>query len=229
MEAIVLAGGFGTRLRAVLTDCPKPMAPVAGRPFLEILLDQLAAMGFLRVVLALGYKAEHISGHFGLSYAGLSLDYVVEERPLGTGGAARLALTRCSGDHVFLFNGDTYLEFDADAVEAFWERSCRPIIVARQVADTARYGRLLTSGSRVIGFTEKGVVGPGLINAGCYVLRNGQLDDYPVHAPFSLENDYLQPTVVRERVEVFVSDGLFIDIGVPEDLERAQTLFSPSK
>jgi D-glycero-alpha-D-manno-heptose 1-phosphate guanylyltransferase len=202
------------------------MAPVAGRPFLEITLGQLARLGFHHVVLALGYKAKQISDHFGADFAGISLDYVVEESPLGTGGAARLALTCCSADHVFLFNGDTYLDLEADALEALWNRTRRPVIVARQVPDTARYGRLLTSGGRVIGFTEKGVEGPGLINAGCYVLGNGQLDKFPVDAPFSLESDYLVPAVRRDRVEVFVSDGLFIDIGVPEDLKRAQELLA---
>jgi D-glycero-alpha-D-manno-heptose 1-phosphate guanylyltransferase len=179
------------------------------------------------VVLALGYKAEQISDYFGADFAGLSLDYVVEQSPLGTGGAARLALTRCSSDHVFLFNGDTYLELEADAAEALWKRTRSPLIVACQVSNTARYGRLLTSGSRVIGFTEKGVEGPGLINAGCYVLGSGQLDRFPVDSPFSLEKDYLVPAVRCDRVEVFVSEGLFIDIGVPEDLERAQELLAP--
>jgi D-glycero-alpha-D-manno-heptose 1-phosphate guanylyltransferase len=222
-EGIVLAGGFGTRLREVVPDWPKPMAPVAGRPFLEILLAALAGKGFGRVVLSLGYLSEKIIAHFGDAFAGLDLAYVVEHAPLGTGGAVRLALERCGADHVFVFNGDTFLDLEAAAVERQWQSRRRPIIVGRQVADTARYGRLLTEQGRVTGFSEKGMAGPGLINAGCYVLNWGQLDGFPLHEPFSLETDYLAEAVQREPVDVFVTDGQFIDIGVPEDYARAQT------
>ena len=107
MEAIVLAGGFGTRLRQVVADVPKPMAPIADRPFLEILLGSLARKGFSQVVLSLGFMAEKISDHFGARFAGMDIAYVVEETPLGTGGAIRLALDACTQDHVFVFNGDT--------------------------------------------------------------------------------------------------------------------------
>ena len=110
MEAILLAGGFGRRLQAVVPDLPKPMAPVSGRPFLEILLSILADKGVNRVILSLGYRAEQISSYFGARYAGMELDYVVEEAPLGTGGGIRLALSRCSSNPVFIFNGDTFLD-----------------------------------------------------------------------------------------------------------------------
>ena len=104
MEGLVLAGGFGTRLREVVPDLPKPMAPIAGRPFLEILLSTLARKGFTRVVLSLGFMAEKIIAHFGESDAGMHLVYEVESRPLGTGGAIRAALTRCESDHIFRRN-----------------------------------------------------------------------------------------------------------------------------
>ena len=224
MEAIVLAGGFGTRLRQVVPDLPKPMAPIAGRPFLEILLGTLAHKGFGRVVLSLGFMAEKISGHFGSRYAGMELQYVVEDQPLGTGGAVRLALTRCTDDHVFVFNGDTFLDLEAAALERQWQSHHRPIIVGREVADTARYGRLLTADGRVTGFTEKGVAGPGLINAGCYVFGRQQLDRFALNSAFSLEADYLAKEVSRSPFDVFVTAGQFIDIGVPEDFQRAQTV-----
>ncbi len=224
MEAIVLAGGFGTRLRELVPDWPKPMAPVAGRPFLEILLGTLAHKGFGRVVLSLGFMAEKISGHFGSRYTGMELQYVVEDQPLGTGGAVRLALTRCTEDHVFVFNGDTYLDLEADAVERQWRSRRHPIIVGRQVPDTARYGRLLTTEGRVTGFTEKGVSGPGLINAGCYVFARQQLDRFELNRAFSLEADYLAQEVSRSPFDVFVTAGQFIDIGIPEDYRLAQTL-----
>lgn len=223
MEAIVLAGGFGTRLREVVPDLPKPMAPVAGRPFLEILLSALARKGFCRVVLSLGFMADKVVAYFGEQFAGMELVYEIEDTPLGTGGAVRQALTRCSEDHVFVFNGDTYLDLEVVDVEARWQTHHVPIIVAREVPDTARYGRLNTEEGRVIGFLEKGVAGPGLINAGCYVLPLAVLDEFALGQAFSLEVDFLAKTVGVQRIDLFVTSGHFIDIGVPEDYARAQS------
>jgi D-glycero-alpha-D-manno-heptose 1-phosphate guanylyltransferase len=226
MEAIILAGGFGRRLRELVSDVPKPMAPVAGKPFLEILLGNLALKGFRRVVLSLGFMADKISDHFGDQFAGMALDYVVESYPLGTGGAVRLALASCNQDHVFVFNGDTFLDLEVAEVEQLWQEQHHPIIVGRKVQDTKRYGSLLTAHACVTGFAEKGMSGPGLINAGCYVLENSQLDEYPLQQPFSLEADFLTKTVQKIPVDVFVTEGLFIDIGIPEDYIRAQTLLA---
>lgn len=223
MEAIVLAGGFGTRLRRVVADVPKPMAPIGGRPFLEILLTLLVRKGFYRVVLSLGYMAEKVRSHFGSRFLTLDLEYVIEEKPLGTGGGVRLALTRSVADHVFVFNGDTFVDLDVSRIERGWQANTRPLIVGREVSDTARYGRLLTMGGQAIGFAEKGMSGPGLINAGCYVLNRGQLDCFAAGAAFSLENDFLAPAVSRGEFDVFVATGAFIDIGVPDDFQRAQS------
>lgn len=224
MEAIVLAGGFGTRLRQVVADVPKPMAPITGRPFLEILLGSLAQKGFSRVVLSLGFMAEKISGHFGPRFAGLDLVYVVEDTPLGTGGATRLAAAACTQDHVFVFNGDTYLDLEVELLEQQWQARRHPIVVGRQVPDTARYGRLVVDGDRITNFAEKGITGSGLINAGCYVLSTDALVRFPLNQAFSIETDYLVSEVARAMVEVFVTEGVFIDIGIPEDYSWAQTL-----
>jgi D-glycero-alpha-D-manno-heptose 1-phosphate guanylyltransferase len=226
MEAIVLAGGFGTRLRQVVADVPKPMAPIAGRPFLEILLGSLARKGFARVVLSLGFMAEKISDHFGARFVGMDIAYVVEETPLGTGGATRLAATACTQDHAFVFNGDTYLDLEVDLLERQWQAKRHPIVVGRQVPDTMRYGQLVVDGKQITRFAEKGIAGPGLINAGCYVLATDALAQFPVNHPFSIETDYLVPEVARATVDVFVTEGLFIDIGIPEDYARAQTLLA---
>lgn len=224
MEAIVLAGGFGTRLRQVVADVPKPMAPIAGRPFLEILLGLLAKKGFSRVILSLGFTAEKISDHFGPRFAGLDLAYVVEDTPLGTGGATRLAAAACTQDHVFVFNGDTYLDLEVELLEKQWQARRHPIVVGRQVSDTARYGRLVVDGDRITSFAEKGITGRGLINAGCYVLSRDALARFFLNQAFSIETDYLVPEVARAMVEVFVTKGMFIDIGIPEDYSRAQAL-----
>ena len=221
-EAIVLAGGLGTRLKQVLPNLPKPMAPIAGRPFLEILLGTLALKGIDRVVLSLGFMAEKITDYFGANFAGMELVYVVEDKPLGTGGAVRFAMEMCLEDHVFVFNGDTFLDLEIDALDECWHQNQRPVIVARQVIDTARYGSLVVEKGRVIGFTEKGPIGHGLINAGCYVFNRGQLDGFALNQAFSLELDYLAKVVRNSPFEVFVTSCKFIDIGVPEDYKRAQ-------
>lgn len=224
MEAIILAGGFGTRLRDVVSDLPKPMAPIGNRPFLEILLGMLSQKGFTRVTCSLGYMSEKIVSHFGNSFNGMELCYVVEESPLGTGGAVKLALTQCKDDHVFVFNGDTYLDIDVDQVELNWQKNRSPIIIGRWVPDTERYGRLVVSDGCVVDFNEKGIAGPGLINAGCYVLGARQLDGCRLQEKFSLESDYLVQLVKNEIVRCCETNGLFIDIGIPDDYERAQNL-----
>lgn len=223
MEAIVLAGGFGTRLRHVVPDLPKPMAPVAGRPFLEILLTWMARSGFRRVVLSLGYKADKIVDHFGPRFAGMELVYEIETTPLGTGGAIRQASRHCTGSHYFVFNGDSYLDVDVPLVEAWWQQHRAPIIVARAVPDTARYGRLEVKGKQVTAFAGKGIPGSGVINGGCYIFNIDQLAGWPIGQAFSVEVDYFPHQVKNSRFDVFLTHGQFIDIGVPEDYARAQT------
>ena len=222
MQAIVLAGGFGTRLREVVADVPKPMAPIGRRPFLEIFLNTLAAKGFSRVVMSVGYMAHKISDYFGETHAGMKLLYAHEQCPLGTGGGVRLAIEQITTDHAFVFNGDTFLDLESVLVENHWQSRQRPIIVGREVPETSRYGRLLEKDGVVTGFAEKGMNGPGLINAGCYVLGRQQLNMFKLGVPFSLEKDFLIPAVERCEFDVFVTTGAFIDIGVPEDYMRAQ-------
>lgn len=226
MEAIVLAGGFGTRLRAVVPDLPKPMAPVAGRPFLEILLTTLAAKGFTRVILSLGFMAEKVVSHFGREFRGMELVYEIETTPLNTGGAVRAAIGHCSSDHVYVFNGDTYLDLEVAELERQWQATKEVQIVVRAVEDTARFGRVDLVQSHIVAFREKGVAGPGLINAGCYVLPAVALDAFPLGQPFSLETEFLVPAVQTTSVGGFVTQGLFIDIGVPEDYDLAQSMLA---
>jgi D-glycero-alpha-D-manno-heptose 1-phosphate guanylyltransferase len=225
MEAIILAGGFGTRLRGLVSDVPKPMAPIAGKPFLEILLSSMANSGFNRILLSVGYMADKIKNYFGLEYRGIELVYVEEIAPLGTGGAVRLAMEKTISNHVYIFNGDTLLELDVAEVEKQWILQGRSLIVCKAMPDTARYGRVLDNKGVVEGFIEKGMSGPGLINAGCYVLKKGALDSFPLGTAFSLEQDFLKPAVLKEDFGIFQASGQFIDIGIPEDFLRAQKLF----
>jgi D-glycero-alpha-D-manno-heptose 1-phosphate guanylyltransferase len=224
MEAIILAGGLGTRLRAVNPDAPKPMALIGSRPFLEVLIRSLASKGFKRIILSLGYKAEMIRAHFGSSYSGVDIVYVVEEVPLGTGGAIRLAMTKSISDHVYIFNGDTFLDVDIKSLEERWQEDKNPIIVGYSLDNVERYGKLIIDKNHVIGFSEKGSVDAGIINAGCYIFNRNQLSQFPVNQKFSLEIDYLSEAISHTTFDLFIASGTFIDIGIPDDFFRAQNL-----
>ena len=227
MQAIVLAGGLGTRLRSVVPDLPKPMAPVAGRPFLAWILDRLVEAGFDRVVLAVGYRHDAIRDHFGEAYRGLPLRYSVEDRPLGTGGALRLACGQVHDDAVFVLNGDTFVELDHRAMRSAHDAANAALSIAvHRVDDTARYGALELRAGHVFGFAEKGRHGPGWINAGVYLLARELLLQLPADRALSFEQEVLVPQVGAIRPLAFTAEGLFIDIGVPEDYERAQVLFA---
>ncbi len=229
-EAVVLAGGFGTRLRSVVSDVPKPMAQIAGRPFLELLLANLVRNGFQRIVISVGYLADTITAHFGTDYLGVPLVYAIEDAPLGTGGAIRASIAHCRDECVYIFNGDTYLGLDTAHTDALWAARHRPIIVALEVQDTSRYGKLQTDADgRILRFLEKDASGgPGLINAGCYVLPTDVVRDFPGAERFSFEVDFLRDAVVRDEFLVHVTSAEFIDIGTPEDYLRAQTLLRTS-
>jgi len=225
MEAVILAGGLGTRLRSVVTDLPKPMAPVAGQPFLAILLDRLVDAGFASAVLSVGYRHETIVDFFGDQYRRMPLHYAVESAPLGTGGAIRLALQQTSAAEVFVVNGDTFLELDYAAMLALHRKhNSRLTIAAQQVPDTSRYGALEIHEGRITGFLEKGRSGPGAINGGTYLLDPTLLEQYALPEAFSFETELMMP-YLREIVPLaYPTDGQFIDIGVPEDYARAQQL-----
>lgn len=225
-EAIILAGGFGTRLASVVADVPKPMAPVANRAFLYYLLDALAAQGIGRVIFAVHHLAAVIEA-IGPRYRGLQLEYLREDTPLGTGGAIRQALGRIEGNDALVLNGDTYLNIDYQAVLRRRRDTASDLVLAvRPVADGARYSLVDTDADgRVTGFQPTGAAGrPGLIGAGVYALRRGLFDglDIPSGA-FSFEADVLARLTGNLRVQTYRCDGYFIDIGVPEDYRRAQT------
>lgn len=230
MHAIILAGGLGTRLRSMVPTLPKPMAPVAGRPFLAWILDALAKAGCTQVVLAVGYRHEAISERLGKTWQGMALDYSVESAPLGTGGALRLAADYVKSLPVFVLNGDTFLDLDYQAMLAAYQAGGETMSMAVcPVDDVCRYGTLEVADGHVCAFVEKGRSGPGLINAGSYLLSEQAILRIPERAryePFSFEQQLLMPMVADLRPAAFVADGLFIDIGVPEDYAKAQQLFS---
>jgi D-glycero-alpha-D-manno-heptose 1-phosphate guanylyltransferase len=228
MEAIVLAGGLGTRLASRLHGLPKPMAPIAGRPFLEILLTQLRRSGCTRVLLSVGHQHNVIQEHFGASFHGMTLDYVIESVPLGTGGAIRLALAEAREESVLVLNGDTFLAADYAAMLRFHASEGAAVTLAVvHCDDVSRYGGVTIEGRRIVSFQEKGSSGPGqtragFISAGTYVLARKLAWPPALPEKFSIERDFFVPEVARLRAAAYEVDGFFLDIGIPEDLDRAQ-------
>jgi len=222
-EAIVLCGGLGTRLRSVVADLPKPMAPVGGRPFLEYLLEFLRLQGVRRVILAVGYRREAIIDHFGAAWDGLEIDYAIETTPRGTGGGARLGVERLQGDRALLLNGDSFLARPTLDLERALGDDADLALTVRLEPDTGRFGVCAVEDGRVTGF-RPGVTGqPGLINAGVYALRRDLFDRFDLPEVFSFEQDFMAPLVGRMKVGAVVADEPFIDIGLPESYALAQS------
>src|SRR6266404_4634 len=228
MDAIVLAGGLGTRLRSVVSNVPKPMAPVGGRPFLDLLLGSLKAKGITRVILSIGYMSDAITSYFQRNALGMELVFEVEPSPLGTGGAIAAALRQVHSDYVLVLNGDTYLDLDREAVRSMWPGDRTPIVVARAVSDTERFGRLDVVNGRVAKFVGTGIKSAGIVNAGCYLIPTNVFRGENMPEKFSFEQDFLcrRPPL---SVRVYVALGQFIDIGVPDDYQRAQTELTRSQ
>ena len=217
MEAVVLAGGLGTRLRSVVSELPKCMAPIGPEPFLSYVLDWLGRHKITRVVLSVGYLRESIMSWVSAQNLPFEVDYAVEETPLGTGGGIKLALSKCHGPKVLVVNGDTFFPVDLDAIPFD-----SPITVAlKPMKDFDRYGAVTLDHYKIKAFKEKAPVKQGLINGGVYALNGLDLSSFPER--FSFEKDVLEPFAAKGQVGGWVSDNYFIDIGIPEDYERAQT------
>ena len=218
MEAIILAGGLGTRLRSVVSEVPKCMAPVAGKPFLEYVLEWLSRYDIDHVVLSVGYLKEVIFQYVESRSWPFEISYAIEEEPLGTGGGIRLALSRCRGDHVYVLNGDTFFNVDLDALPF-----AAPVTLAlKPMRDFDRYGAVDWDGELVTGFREKEACAEGLINGGVYAIDRSQLDLALYPKRFSFEQELLVPLSRLKLVSGRVQEGYFIDIGIPEDYARAQ-------
>ncbi len=229
-EAIVLVGGLGTRLRSVVSDLPKPTAPVAGRPFLAHLLDPIATAGLRRVILAAGHLAEKVEQAIGRRWAGMQVTYSHENQPLGTGGAIRLATAQLQGEGVHLLNGDTFLRYDLRALERLVHAAGVPLGMAlAQVPDVARYGAVEVVADRVASFHEKGGRGAGLINAASYFLTMAGVAALPALPSYSFEAAVLPAWAASGKIVALGNTRDFIDIGVPEDYARAQSLLRPTK
>ncbi|OGT59865.1 MAG: hypothetical protein A3F14_06890 [Gammaproteobacteria bacterium RIFCSPHIGHO2_12_FULL_43_28] len=225
MRAIVLAGGFGTRLKSVVPDLPKPMAPIDDKPFLAHLLLYLKTQGMTEVILSVHYLREKIVAYFQSQYAGLHISYAEEIEPLGTGGAIMHSLSFVkSNEPIFVLNGDTFVKLNYQAMyHEHLQREARLTMALRPIDDCSRYGNVeIDARNHVIAFREKGEHGNGLINAGVYLLHPAIFANFPLHAPFSIENDFLAKFLAELKPNAFIADDYFIDIGIPEDYARAE-------
>ena len=221
-EAVILAGGFGTRLTGVVDDIPKPMADIGNRPFLAYILDQLCSYNFKKVIMAVGYKHEVIVEFFGKVYKSLEIEYVVEHKPLGTGGAILNAAKQISTPSFLVLNGDSIFKIDLNDFENKFIESGSPLTIAlKRMKDFNRYGAVITNANRIIKFKEKEQCKEGLVNSGIYMISGNW---YKNHAPgeiFSFEKDILEKYINEDGITAFEYKGYFIDIGVPEDYRRA--------
>lgn len=218
MKAIILAGGKGTRLKEVISDIPKPMAPVHDRPFLEYLVLQLAGFGIRDIVISTGYRGDVVRAHFGTGERlGVNIAYSHEDEPLGTGGAIRKAAEAFDEDAFIAMNGDSFLNVSMNELTAFHSGANAVATLALAfVSDTARYGSVgLDADGRVYSFAEKGRSGAGYINGGVYVLSREAVREFP-EGSSSIENDCM-PIFTNRGLYGLRTQGFFIDIGVPAD------------
>lgn len=227
-DVIILAGGLGTRLQSVVSDVPKPMAPVANQPFLNQILKLLPLANINQIILSVGYKYEKIEEYYGIDFKEIPLVYSIEKEPLGTGGGIKLALQKVEMEHCLIVNGDTF--FDVD-LEQFWQvhnQYQNDITLAlKQIENPDRYGTVVLEKNRIIKFSEKQVGHKqGLINGGLYWFNMKVVAELPQETKFSFESDFLEPKVTKLQMGGYADKGMFIDIGIPSDYERAQSIFT---
>jgi D-glycero-alpha-D-manno-heptose 1-phosphate guanylyltransferase len=223
-EAIILAGGLGTRLKEVVPDLPKSMALVAGLPFLTYVIRHLLSQGIERFIFSLGYKHELIEGFLSNHYAYLDYQTIVEQQPLGTGGAIRFALSTSVHRDVLVVNGDTLYKIDVEALaELHIERQADCTLALKPMENFDRYGMVEIDGDmRIKRFAEKKAVAKGYINGGAYLLNKVSFLKKTFPAAFSFEKDFLSKQVETQLFYGLVQDKYFVDIGIPEDFEKAQ-------
>ena len=229
MQAIILAGGLGTRLKSVINDVAKPMADINGRPFLQYMFDYLGPQGVKDVVLCVGYKSESITNHFGSEYEGINIAYSLEQQPLGTGGAVRQAMTLVAPDtsDVLVMNGDTFFDVDLDSMADFHQDKDADVTIAlKWMEKFERYGMVdIEADSRIVGFREKEYQEEGYINGGIYVIDHNFFRSQELPDKFSLEKDFHEVRYKDSDYYGYPTDEYFIDIGVPEDYAKAKKDF----
>lgn len=227
MQAIILAGGFGSRLQTVVSNVPKPMAEIDGRPFLFYLVSKLHKHKFKKIIFSVHYLKEKIIDYFGNNFFGIEIEYAIEENPLGTGGA----ILNCwqyidSNQPVFIFNGDSFLDADlTKMLDLHLQKNANFTISLKSMHKPYRYGLVeFNKNGLVTNFKEKSTeVENGYINSGIYILNPKILKTFDLPHKFSFETDFMCKYFNKISLNIFESDDYFIDIGIPEDYLKAQT------
>ncbi len=222
-ECIILAGGLGTRLRDEVSDLPKCMAPVAGKPFLHWVIQYLLLQNVQSFVFSLGYMHQKIQDYIHADYAKLHVQFSVENEPLGTGGAIKLAMAKCKEENVLVLNGDTLFEINISALfEKHIHSKAACTLALKPMQHFERYGSvLLNNDAQIIAFEEKKLTQSGLINGGVYLINNPIFSTILFPEKFSFEKDFLESQINSLKLMAVINDGYFIDIGIPEDFKKA--------
>jgi D-glycero-alpha-D-manno-heptose 1-phosphate guanylyltransferase len=231
--AIILAGGMGTRLKTIISDLPKPMAPIMNVPFLTYQLNYLKHFGIKKVIFSVGYLSEKIIAHYNQSFENISIEYSIEKNPLGTGGGIRMAMSNLNEDLVLILNGDSFFDLD---LEQFYnlhlEQKSEFSLALRYVNNSERYGNIeFNSSNQITSFIEKNQLNQsGYINAGVYILsKKLYLQNTKPNINFSIEKDFFEKQLNQLIIKGFEFKNYFIDIGIPEDYLKAQDDFKEFK
>lgn len=224
-EAIILAGGLGTRLRSAVPDLPKCMAPVAGKPFLSFVIHHCMKQGIERFIFSLGYKHKVIEKYVEKEFEGMNGAFCVEEEPLGTGGAIQMACEFARTNQVMILNGDTLFSVNAEQLATFhFSNDADCTLSLKPMKNIDRYGVVEVNDKGVVThFKEKQFYESGNINGGIYALNVERFLARQLPPKFSFEKDYLEAYISQHKFYGLVQDEYFIDIGIPEDYEKANT------
>ncbi len=227
MEAIILAGGLGTRLQGVIGQYPKCMAAVNNKPFLAYLLIYLEAQGCKRVVLSLGFKHEVITEWLAQYTTNMEITWVIEHEPMGTGGGIQLAIQAAKANDVVILNGDTMFRVDLnDMLSYHAKQGAAATLALKEMYEFERYGVVNTDAAGVVtSFEEKQYRPKGMINGGVYVVNRAAFLAKGLPQKFSMEKDYLEKYTGERKFYGYTAMGYFIDIGIPEDYAKAQEDF----
>jgi len=225
-DCIILAGGMGTRLQSVVADTPKCLADLNRKPFLSYLCAHISKFNFRKVVFSIGYKKEMIIDYITKHPDEFPFEYsfAEEDEPLGTGGAILNAISHCETEDVFVMNGDTFFDVDFDAMLAFQQSKMADCTLALKPMEHAdRYGLVKINEDMIVtGFEEKKPNASGLINGGIYCIFRSSFINIPFERKFSFEKEYLEKFITERNLAGFIQDTYFIDIGIPEDYEKAK-------
>ena len=231
--AIILAGGMGTRLKTIISDLPKPMAPIMNVPFLTYQLNYLKHFGIKKVIFSVGYLSEKIIAHYNQSFENINIEYSIEKNPLGTGGGIRMAMSNLNEDLVLILNGDSFFDLN---LEQFYnlhlEQKAEFSLALRYVNNSERYGNIeFNSSHQITSFIEKNQLNQsGYINAGVYILsKKLYLQNTKPDINFSIEKDFFEKQLNQLIIKGFEFKDYFIDIGIPEDYLKAQDDFKEFK